>query len=55
MAATKPFYRNLFEELGIIKESVTQFNFGAPSLKMLAKLGPLLSEATRVRMVRNSR
>ena len=52
MAANRPHFRNLFEELEVLRESVTQFSFGAPSLKILEKLRPLLSEATRIRMVR---
>ncbi|XP_028407681.1 uncharacterized protein LOC114530278 [Dendronephthya gigantea] len=42
--------RNLFESIGVLKPGVTAFGMGAPSFEMMAKLKPLLAEATKQRL-----
>ena len=51
MASRTRHFRNIFEELDVIRENVVQFSNGSPSLRMLAKLRPVLYEATRIRTV----
>ena len=42
-----------FEDLREIIPDTIEFGIGAPSFSMMAKLKPLLTEATRQRMVSN--
>lgn len=43
--------RNLFENIEVLKPGVVAFGMGAPSPAMMAKLKPLLAEATKQRLV----
>ncbi|XP_028407687.1 uncharacterized protein LOC114530281 [Dendronephthya gigantea] len=42
--------RNQFENDGVLKPGVVAFGIGAPSFAMMAKLKPLLAEATKQRL-----